>query len=154
MFLSQIMASENTAVLQFVKLTENALPPTRESSQAAGGFDLRSAYDVVIPASGNGLVKTDLAIQLPLGCYGRIAPRSGLALHHHIDVGGGVVDEDYRGNVGVILFYHSNSLFQIYRGDRIAQLICQNTVYPTIREVKELDETERDAKGFGSTRHH
>jgi len=86
MFLSQIMASENTAVLQFVKLTENALPPTRESSRAAG-FDLRSAYDVVIPASGNGLVKTDLAIQLPPGCYGRIAPRSGLALHHHIDVG-------------------------------------------------------------------
>jgi len=78
------MASENT-VLQFVKLTDNA-PPTRESSRAAG-LDLRSAYDVVIPASGNGLVKTDLAIQLPPGCYGRIAPHSGLALHHHIDVG-------------------------------------------------------------------
>jgi len=108
----------------------------------------------VIPASGNGLEKTDLAIQLPPGCYGRIAPRSGLALHHRTDVGGGVVDEDYRGNVGVILFNHSNSPFQIHRGDRIAQLICQNIVYPTIREVKELDETERDAKGFGSTGRH
>jgi dUTP pyrophosphatase len=148
MFLSQIMASENTAVLQFVKLTENALPPV-ESSRAAG-FDLRSAYDVVIPASGNGLVKTDLAIQLPPGRYGRIAPRSGLALHHHIDVGG-VVDEDYRENVGVILFNHSNSPFQIYLGDGTAQLICQNIVYPTIKEVIELDKTERDAKGFGST---
>ena len=56
MFLSQILASENTAVLQFVKLTENALPPTRELSRPAG-FDLRSAYDVVIPASGNGFGK-------------------------------------------------------------------------------------------------
>jgi len=53
MFLSQIMASENAAVLLFVKLIENALPPTRESSRAAG-LDLRSAHDVVIPASGNG----------------------------------------------------------------------------------------------------
>jgi len=91
------MASENAAVLLFVKLIENALPPTRESSRAAG-LDLRSAHDVVIPASGNGLVKTDLAIQLPPGCYGRIAPRSGLALHHHLDVGG-VVDEDSRKSV-------------------------------------------------------
>jgi dUTP pyrophosphatase len=64
------------------------------------------------------------------------------------------VDEDYRRNVDVILFNHSNNPFQIYRGDRIAQLICQNIIYPTIREVKELDETERDAKGFGSTGRH
>jgi len=106
------MASENAAVLLFVKLTENALPPTRESSRAAG-FELRIAYDVVIPASGNGLVKTDLAIQPPPGCYGRIAPRSGLALHHHIDVGRGVVEEDYRGNLCVILFNHSSNTFQI-----------------------------------------
>ena len=61
------------------------------------------------------------------------------------------MDEDYRGNVGVILFNHSNSPFQIYLGDRTAQLICQNIVYPTIKEVIELDKTERDAKGFGST---
>ena len=87
-----------SGVLRYVKLTENALPPTRESSGAAG-LDLKSAYDVLIPASGNELVKTDLAIQLPPVGYGRIAPRSGLALQHHIDVGGGVVDEDYRGNL-------------------------------------------------------
>ena len=104
-----------SGVLRYVKLTENALPPTRESSGAAG-LDLRSAYDVLIPASGNGLVKTDLAIQLPPGCYGRIAPRSGLALQHHIDVGGGVIDEDYRGNLCVILFNHSDRPFQIRRG--------------------------------------
>jgi dUTP pyrophosphatase len=144
------MASENAAVLLFVKLTKTALPLTRESSRASGS-DLRSGYDVVVPASGNVLVKADLAIQLPPGCYGRIAPRSGLALHHQIDVGGGADDEDYRGNIYVILYYHSKTPFQNYRGDREAQLICQSNLYPTIKEVKELDSTERDTRGFGST---
>jgi dUTP pyrophosphatase len=81
--------------LRYVKLTENVLPPTRESSSLAG-LDLRSAHDVLIPASGNGLITTDLAIQLPCGCYGRIAPHSGLALQHNIDVGGGVIVVDSR----------------------------------------------------------
>jgi len=62
-------------------------------------------------------------MQLPDGCYGRIAPRSGLALKHHIDVGGGVIDQDYRGIVGVILYDHSDTPFVVSCGDRIAQLI-------------------------------
>jgi len=138
-----------SGVLRYVKLTENALPPTSESSGAAG-LDLRSAYDVLIPASGNALVKTGLVIQLPPVCYGRIAPRSGLALQHHIDLAGGVIDEDYRGNLRVILFNHSGRPFQIRRGDSVAQLICE-IFYPVILEVKELDNTERDIRGFGST---
>ena len=138
-----------SGVLSYVKLTENALPPTRESLGAAG-LHLRSACDVFIPASGNGLVKTGLAIQLPPGCYGRIAPRCGLALRHHIDVGGGVIDEDYRVNLCVILFNHSDRPFQIRWVDRVAQLIC-GIFYPDILEIKELDNTERDIRGFGST---
>ena len=133
------MSSENTSdVLRFVRLSANAFPPTRESARAAG-YDLRSAYDYVIPGFGRGLVETDIAIRLPSGCYGRIAPRSGLALHRQIAVGGGVVDEDYRGNVCVVLFNHSNIPFLICRGDRIAQLICQCILYPTIQEEAELD---------------
>ena len=139
----------SSGALRYVKLTENALPPTRESSGAAG-LDL-SAYGVLVPASGNGLVKTDLAIQLPPGCYGRIAPRSGLALRHHIDVGGDVIDENYRGNLGVILFNYSDRPLQIRRGDRVAQLICEKIFYPDILEVKELDNMERDIRGFGLT---
>ena len=72
------------------------------------------------------MVKTDIRIALPVGCYGRIAPRSGLALKHSINVGGGVIDGDYRGNVGIILFNHSDQDFLINRGDRIAQLIPEN----------------------------
>jgi len=101
------MESKNVAAtLQYVKLTPNALPPTRGSSMAAG-LDLKSAY-ITIPAFGKGLVETDLAILVPTGCYGRIAPRSGLALHHHISVGG-VIDSDYRGNMSsfsIILAHH------------------------------------------------
>jgi dUTP pyrophosphatase len=145
------MASEFvTHTLQFVRLTENALPPTRGSTLAAG-LDLRSAYDITIPAFGKGLVETDLQILLPHGCYGRIAPRSGLALHHHISVGGGVIDPDYRGNVCVILFNHSVTPFHILRGDRIAQLICEQITHPVICEVSELNTTERNTGGFGST---
>lgn len=94
---------------------------------------------------------TDLAVEVPAGCYGRVAPRSGLAAKHHIDVGAGVIDEDYRGNVGVVLFNHGAEPFVVQRGDRIAQLICERCVLPELLEVDSLDETQRGAGGFGST---
>lgn len=71
-----------------------------------------SAKDCVIPAMGKGIVPTDLAIACPPGTYARIAPRSGLAVKHFIDTGAGVVDEDYRGAVGVVLFNHSQEDFK------------------------------------------
>ncbi|XP_046689241.1 deoxyuridine 5'-triphosphate nucleotidohydrolase, mitochondrial-like [Homalodisca vitripennis] len=97
------------------------------------------------------MVKTDLKIMLPEGCYGRIAPRSGLTWKNGIDVGAGVIDEDYRGDVRVILFNHSDEPFTIEAGDRIAQLICEKIYYPELEEVQELDETNRGSGGFGST---
>jgi len=71
-----------------------------------------SAYDYTVPSKGKVLAKTDIQIALPHGCYGRIAPRSGLAHKHFIDVGAGVIDEDYRGNVGVILFNFGEKDFE------------------------------------------
>lgn len=82
-------------------------------------------------------------------CYK--APRSGLALKHAIDVGAGVIDADYRGPVGVVLFNHSDSDFEVKHGDRIAQLIIQQIVIPDVLEVEDLDTTDRGAGGFGST---
>ncbi|XP_067327504.1 deoxyuridine 5'-triphosphate nucleotidohydrolase, mitochondrial [Anolis sagrei] len=136
--------------LRFAKLSENALAPSRGSSKAAG-YDLYSAYDYEIPASGKAIVKTDIQIALPAGCYGRVAPRSGLAAKHFIDVGAGVIDEDYRGNVGVVLFNFGKESFKVKKGDRIAQLICERIYYPELEEVEVLDETERGSGGFGST---
>lgn len=71
-----------------------------------------SAEDTYVPARGKAVVKTDLAIAVPAGTYARVAPRSGLAVKHFIDTGAGVIDEDYRGNVGVVLFNHGEADFQ------------------------------------------
>ncbi|XP_033331988.1 deoxyuridine 5'-triphosphate nucleotidohydrolase [Megalopta genalis] len=137
-------------VLKFAKLTDKAFAPMRGSKHAAG-YDLRSAYEYTVPAKGKELVKTDLQISVPEGTYGRIAPRSGLAWKNHIDVGAGVIDVDYRGNVGVVLFNLSNEDFKISPGDRVAQLICEKITYPELQELQTLDDTERGEGGFGST---
>jgi len=71
--------SEPRDKLLFAKLSENASAPTKGSKLAAG-YDIMSAYDAVVPKRGSSLVKTDIQVQLPVGTYGRIAPRSGLAL--------------------------------------------------------------------------
>lgn len=88
---------------------------------------------------------------IPSGYYGRVAPRSGLAVKHFIDVGAGVIDEDYRGPLGVVLFNHGQNDFAVKKGDRIAQLLLEKIATPDIEVVEDLDETERGAGGFGST---
>uniref|UniRef100_A0A8C8GLK8 Deoxyuridine 5'-triphosphate nucleotidohydrolase n=2 Tax=Oncorhynchus tshawytscha TaxID=74940 RepID=A0A8C8GLK8_ONCTS len=144
------VAENVISVLKFSKLSEHATAPTRGSAKAAG-YDLFSAYDYSIGPMDKAIVKTDIQIAVPSGCYGRVAPRSGLAAKHFIDVGAGVVDEDYRGNVGVVLFNFSKETFEVKKGDRVAQLVCERICYPDLQELKSLDETERGAGGFGST---
>lgn len=137
-------------ILKFTKVIPEAFAPTKGSVKAAG-YDLRSAEKITIPAQGKACVNTGLKIELPPNCYGRIAPRSGLAANHFIDVGAGVVDEDYRGLVKVVLFNHNKVPFEVNPGDRIAQLICEKIFYPELIEVKELTDTQRGEGGFGST---
>eukprot|EP00731_Ephydatia_muelleri_P017829 Em0010g927a len=141
---------DNGMILRVKRLSENSTLPTRASSLAAG-YDLYSARDTVVPPEGKQLVETDIAIAVPEGCYGRVAPRSGLAWKHHIDVGAGVIDRDYRGNVGVVLFNLGKQEFHVKKGDRIAQLVLERVCTPTVEEVEELTETDRGAGGFGST---
>lgn len=134
----------------FKKLTENAFLPSRGSAKSAG-LDLKSSHRVIIPKHGKNVVYTDLAVKLPENCYGRIASRSGLALNKFIEVAGGVVDEDYTGNIGVILYNHSNEDYIVEVGDRIAQFICEVILYPEVYEISEISETKRGSNGFGST---
>ncbi|ESO85092.1 hypothetical protein LOTGIDRAFT_196086 [Lottia gigantea] len=143
------MAVDNV-VLKFAKLTAEALTPTRGSKLAAG-YDLYSAYEVIVPAKDKAVVKTDIQIALPDGCYGRVAPRSGLAVKNFIDVGAGVIDQDYRGNVGVVLFNFSDKDFKVEKGNRIAQLLCERIYIPELQEEISLDKTERGDGGYGST---
>lgn len=133
---------EKQTVLKYVRTTPAAYAPVKGSARSAG-FDLKSIDDCIIPARDRNIVNTGLKIQVPKGCYGRIAPRSGLAINNFIDVGGlqiyftaGVVDEDYRGIVKIVLFNHSENDFIIKRGDRIAQLICERIFYPEVQEVQ------------------
>lgn len=84
-------------------------------------------------------------------CGACLAPRSGLTWKHSIDVGAGVIDADYRGPVGVILFNHSDVDFTVKPGDRIAQMIIERILTPEVLEVEDLDATVRGAGGFGST---
>ncbi|KAI8149160.1 dUTPase-like protein [Fennellomyces sp. T-0311] len=134
------------------RLSENAIIPTRGSPLAAG-YDLYSSADTVIPAQGKAIVPTDLSIAVPEGCYGRVAPRSGLAAKHFLDTGAGVIDADYRGAVGVVMFNFSQVDYKVKQGDRIAQLVLERIFTPEVEEVEELDATDRGAGGFGSTGH-
>src|SRR5204862_6769588 len=113
------------------KLSSDASLPKRESPFAAG-YDLFSAQNTIVPARGKALIKTDLTLIFPPGVYGRIAPRSGLALKYHLDIGGGVIDPDYRGNVGIILFNHGSTDYKVSIGDRIAQIILEKYETPPI----------------------
>ena len=137
-------------MLKVQRLNNNAALPKR-STEGAVGYDLCAAHDCTIPAGGKGLVKTGLSISFPVGLYARIAPRSGLALKKFIDVGAGVVDSDYRGDVGVVLFNHGDQEFQVKMGDRIAQLILEKIDTPPVEEVQGHDSTVRGTGGFGST---
>eukprot|EP00210_Caulerpa_lentillifera_P000824 g797.t1 len=136
--------------LEVKLLSDQATIPVRKTGSAAG-YDISSAYDYVVPSRGRILIETDLAVAIPPGCYGRLAPRSGLALEHGIAVGAGVIDGDYRGSLGVLLLNHSDTDFEVKKGDRIAQLVLQKVMTPKVEVVEELSETERGNKGFGST---
>ena len=138
------------ATLKVKKLTNEARIPTRGSGGAVG-YDLYSSDSVVVPPSHRALVGSGVAIVLPAGCYGRVAPRSGLAVKHGIQVGAGVVDPDYTGEVKVVLFNHGHADFHIHKGDRIAQLILEKCDTPEVVEIGAVEDTERGSGGFGST---
>ncbi|KAM4121945.1 hypothetical protein ACJW30_01G044300 [Castanea mollissima] len=144
------ISKDPISLLRVKKLSEKAVLPSRGSPLSAG-YDLSSATETKVPARGKALVPTDLSIAIPEGTYARVAPRSGLTWKHSIDVGAGVIDADYRGPVGVILFNHSDVDFEVKVGDRIAQLIIEKIMTPDVVEVEDLDSTVRGEGGFGST---
>ena len=131
-------------------LSKFATLPKRQTEGSAG-YDLFSPAKFTIPPNGQCTVFTDIAVAIPRGYYGRIAPRSSLAAKHGLDVGAGVIDADFRGNVGVILFNHSQKVYFIEPGERIAQLILQKIATPPIIQSQSLDSTTRGERGFGST---
>ena len=106
---------------------------------------------MLIPAHDKVLVYVGVAFQIPMGYYGRIASRSGLAIHHHIHVGAGVVGPDYTGSVHVLLMNFSSQDHVIERNHRIAQIILEKVAYLVICEMSQMLLTECGADRFGST---
>lgn len=129
----------------------DATQPSRKSPFAAG-LDLYSCESKVIVPKSRALVRTGIKIQIPSDCYARVAPRSGLSVSE-IDVGAGVVDSDYRGELKVLLINNSTNEYHVDKGDRIAQLIFEkiHTDSFTVVDENELDSTDRNEGGFGST---
>lgn len=140
--------------LNVSKLVPHAILPARATDGAAG-YDLYSADSYVILPGHRVVVSTGIALQLPLGTYGRIAPRSGLAVKHGLNILAGVVDPDYTGEVKVVLHNtDERQPFIIRPGYRIAQLILENFTIVHVNEVPtECTDinTARGAAGFGST---
>jgi dUTP pyrophosphatase len=122
--------------------------PKRESAGAAG-YDLYASENKVIVAGRRELICTGIAIAVPPGTYGRIAPRSGMSVKG-IDVCAGVVDADYTGEVKVLLHNHGGD-YAVKNGDRIAQLIIERIETPPVEVVDDLVPTDRGDSGFGST---
>ena len=145
-----IQEDKNFGHLYIKKLKNSAAIPKRVTKGAAG-YDLASAEETVVPVKGKAIVKTGISIATLQGCYGRIAPRSGLAVKKYINVGAGVIDSDYRGEVGVVVFNHSDKDLQVKQGDCIAQLILKKIATPQVKETADLPSTVRGNQGFGST---
>lgn len=129
------------------------LPLPTYATEGAAGADLYAAERTIIPAGGWNLVKTGLRIQLPPGYEAQIRPRSGLAMKYGITVLNtpGTIDEDYRGEIGVLLMNHSASVHPISRGDRIAQMVIAPVQRAAFEFVTDLDASARGEGGFGST---
>ncbi|CAB4059393.1 dut [Lepeophtheirus salmonis] len=133
-------------------LSPNATLPSRGSPLSAG-YDLYSAVDLEIePQGGRALVATDISIAVPEGTYGRVAPRSGLALKKGIDVGAGVCGCGLSGSTGSgSLQFGSGTLLSQEGGSYRSAHLRESIVYPEIKEVDSLESTERGDGGFGST---
>jgi dUTP pyrophosphatase len=131
------------------------LPLPAYATEGAAGMDLLAAVTdpVVIAPGQRALIPTGLAIALPPGYELQVRPRSGLALRNGIVLPNspGTIDEDYRGEVQVIVLNMGSKSFQVERGARIAQAVLAPVVRAAWEEVADLDVTARNAGGFGST---
>lgn len=136
--------------LKFQRLHQRAILPTRGSKHACG-LDIYAIEDAVIEIGKRRALRTGLVVEVPYGFYGRVAPRSGLALKQGIDILAGVIDPDYRGELICVLVNFGENDVNISAGDRIAQLLIEKvaTLEPIWHEMDTL--TERHMGAFGST---
>jgi len=170
---SQVIITKTMNNLVVQKMHSDAMIPTR-GTELSAGYDLYACSDCVVHEGKRFVVSTGIRIKIPDGCYARIASRSGLTVKHGIEVGAGVIDRDYEGEIRVVLFNHGNRPFHVRQGYRIAQLILERyehvqvvedpNLYPQIPVqapnpediplpsfVEGREDMPRSVGGFGST---
>ena len=133
-----------------IKLSKDAKMPTY-GTRGAAGADLYAATSVTIPSGGRCLIPTGVSVEIPEGHFCYVMGRSGNTIKRGLYVALGLVDEDYRGEIGVMAFNQSDEAISFAKGDRVAQMVI--LPYPKVEfnEVDELSETERGKGGYGST---
>ena len=136
--------------LLFKQLDPKATLPTRGSPSSAG-LDIYSIEEITIEPRERHLARTGLSVAIPEGFYGRVAPRSGLAVKHGLDVLAGVIDSDYRGELLCALYNTGDTRILLPAQSKICQLIIEKIATPEPAWSHELSETARGAGGFGST---
>ncbi|MGL2434133.1 dUTP diphosphatase [Helicobacter pylori] len=138
--------------IKIQKIHPNALIP-KYQTEGSSGFDLHAVEEVMIKPHSVGLVKIGICLSLEVGYELQVRTRSGLALNHQVMVlnSPGTVDNDYRGEIKVILANLGDKEFKVQVGDRIAQGVVQKTYKAEFIECEQLDETLRGSGGFGST---
>ena len=137
-------------MIKFHKVYKSAQIPTRGSDGAAG-FDLYSMDRRIIPGLGSVSLHTGITTEFGPNVVGFIWPRSGLAFKYSIDVQGGVIDSDYRGEIMVSLINHRQVEYEIKVGDRIAQIVFMPVLTEVIEGDGNLSETDRGSSGFGDS---
>ena len=138
--------------LKIKKIHDKAIIPNY-ANEGDAGLDLYAVKELVLSPGERGLVHIGIQIELPKNTEAQIRPRSGLALKNGITTlnSPGTIDEGYRGEIGVILINHSNEVFNVEQGMKIAQMVIKPVFKVNIIETSELSDSERNEKGFGSS---
>ena len=126
----------------------------KKAHPSDAAFDLEANEDTFLYGYSRKLISTGVRMAIPEGYCGIIKSRSGLAVKNSVEIGAGVIDAGYRGEIKVLLCNHGDTVLPIKPGDRIAQLMIVPVPAVTLEVVKDLDETTRSDKGFGSTGFH
>ncbi len=145
-----VPVNRRPGLLNFKRLDQRAVLPSRGSSLSAG-LDIYAIEDLTIRPGERTLAQTGLAVAIPEGFYGRLAPRSGLATQKGLDTLAGVIDADYRGEIRCLLYNTGDETITLPAQSKICQLIIEKIITPNAVWADEISDTDRGSGGFGST---
>lgn len=148
----------HTPTIEFLRIRPDVdadIPLPRYMTPQAAGMDICAAIEneLVLEPGSISLIPTGFAIAIPDGFEAQIRPRSGLAVKHGIGLinSPGTIDADYRGEVKIAVINLGKKSYTFHRGERIAQMVIKRVYHARLKVVEQLDETDRNAGGFGHT---